>query len=79
MIDLFFIAFIAGLLLALWSLWLRMPAPVGYCRWCERVIYEPYCVHYESCEPYNEALSREIVRSRAVYRERISNHIDMEV
>lgn len=70
-LDLLFALYIALLVLAAWLLWPRDPAPVAWCPWCESVIYEPYCAHYESCNPFNEHVSRTVVRAREAYRQRL--------
>jgi hypothetical protein len=71
MIDYLLIPFIVMLAFALGCLWPRDRAPVGWCSWCERVIFEPFAQHYDRCNPFNEHVSLTIVRARAAYRERL--------
>jgi hypothetical protein len=69
-VDILFILYILLLAVATWWLWPRDLAPIGPCKWCGELIYEPYCEHYEYCNSYNEYVSLCIVRARAMYRER---------
>jgi len=65
------IPIVALLAFTLGCLWPRERGPVGWCAWCERVIFEPYAQHYDKCNPFNEHVSMCIVRARAAYRNRL--------
>ena len=70
-LDILFALYIALLAGVTWCLWPQRPAPVGYCQWCERVIYQPFADHYDRCNEWNEHVSRTVVRAREAYRRRL--------
>jgi hypothetical protein len=70
-LDFLFALYIALLAVAVWLMWPRERGPVGWCAWCRRPIYEPFADHYDLCVPFQDHVSRTVVRAREAYRQRL--------